>query len=223
MLDLDWFNSKVQQSINFKVVLKGQLLKSGKMASNDWTDDIINTSVHDEFLDEEVPSFTEKEIIMPQKQDLDFLKDNCMDIDNSKPQEGTKDEAFISSLKSKDVSLKSMITKICEHFDEKNEFVISTVVNCIGREHAILLLQDTLEVEEAGGMLTDEGVRRTPGGVFLKLVESRRYLSERQKNESKEELRRVKKVAKHGKKNKKRRLQQKVLKERLGSMVDTML
>ncbi|MBN1220010.1 MAG: hypothetical protein JXM69_13875 [Anaerolineae bacterium] len=59
---------------------------------------------------------------------------------------------------------------------------IERVVNLIGEERALTILDETLKVEAEGGMLTDDGQRRrTPGGVFFKLVKNQTTPKERGK------------------------------------------
>jgi hypothetical protein len=56
---------------------------------------------------------------------------------------------------------------------ERNAWLIQRVITVIGLERAEDLLQQTLAVEAQGGMLTeDQKRRRTPGGVFFKLVKA---------------------------------------------------
>ena len=48
---------------------------------------------------------------------------------------------------------------------------IARIVRTLGEERARELLQQALEVEQRGGMLLPDGSRRrTPGGVFFRLV-----------------------------------------------------
>ena len=56
------------------------------------------------------------------------------------------------------------------------------VVQTIGTERALAFLTQTLEVENQGGMmLPDNSRRRTPGGVYFKLVRDQVSNEERQK------------------------------------------
>lgn len=48
---------------------------------------------------------------------------------------------------------------------------IKEIVRALGRTQSLALLEETLRIEEQGGMLVpDESRRRTPGGVFFQLV-----------------------------------------------------
>ncbi|KAI6661051.1 hypothetical protein LOD99_13773 [Oopsacas minuta] len=159
------------------------------------------------------------------REELSGDKDNpfCDLIDGNSLNEkcATEDKIdgteFINSLKSSEMDTNMLTKSICARFNEKNVPIIESIVNCIGKKHAIQLVQDTLELEEKGGMLTQEGTRRSIGGVFIRLVESRKYLSDLKKVQSKEEIRRVNRINTSAKKNKKRRLKMKALKERLKS------
>ena len=56
------------------------------------------------------------------------------------------------------------------------------VVQTVGTERALALLTQTLEVENQGGMmLPDNSRKRTPGGVYFKLVRDQLSEEERQK------------------------------------------
>jgi hypothetical protein len=60
----------------------------------------------------------------------------------------------------------------------ETEFVpfsqIYTIVRVLGRERVLKLLQKTLQIEQAGGLLTCDGTaRRTTGGVFFFLAKGR--------------------------------------------------
>jgi PHAX RNA-binding domain len=50
---------------------------------------------------------------------------------------------------------------------------LDRVVWKIGRTQAYALYQETLEIEERGGMLVPDGSRRTPGGVFFYLARTK--------------------------------------------------
>ena len=179
------------------------------MASISCVEDEITTMITDEFREETSPPCSEKDVVMVEERDLDQIDSN--------ETEKLDSIAFVNSLKFDRLGHNMLTKKICERFNEKNIPVIESIVSLIGKEHSILLVQDTIEAEERGGMFTEEGVRRSPGGVLLKLVESRRYLTDTQKKQSKEEIRRVNKINKVSKKNKKQRLKVKALKEKLKS------
>lgn len=169
-------------------------------------EDEITTMIIDEFREENNPTVPEKESESFDMREILNFKKKC--------KVGNQD--FIRSLKS--CSDLNRLTKcICAQFNEKNVLIIESIACCIGKEHAIMLVQDTLDIEEKGGMLTEEGTRRSPGGVFVKLVESRKYVSELKKEQSKEVIRSVNKINKTAQKNKKKRLKQKALKIRLKS------
>ena len=177
------------------------------MACFGGAEDEITMMITDEFREENTPTDPEKELESFDMREIINFKKKCK----------VGDQDFISSLKSCDSDLNRLTKCICTQFNEKNVLIIESIVCCIGKEHAITLAQDTLDIEEKGGMLTDEGTRRSSGGVFVKLVESRKYLSESKKEQSKEEIRRVNKIGKTAQKNKKKRLKQKAWKNRLKS------
>src|SRR5918997_7016950 len=57
---------------------------------------------------------------------------------------------------------------------------VARVVRVLGIERAQALFEQTLEVEAAGGMMLPDGSRRrTPGGVFFKLVRDNASKEER--------------------------------------------
>lgn len=54
---------------------------------------------------------------------------------------------------------------------EPKVWLLRRVLRVLGVERTTAVLVETLHVEAAGGMLTPDGTRRkTPGGVFLRLV-----------------------------------------------------
>lgn len=64
-----------------------------------------------------------------------------------------------------------VVEQIASQLNESNTAQIGRVVEAIGPEIALELLERTLALEAAGGLLRRSGQRRTPGGVFFKLVE----------------------------------------------------
>jgi hypothetical protein len=59
---------------------------------------------------------------------------------------------------------------------------IERVIQLLGEERALTILDETLKIEAEGGMLTDDSShRRSPGGVFFKLVKSQTTPKERGK------------------------------------------
>src|SRR5687768_8035874 len=66
---------------------------------------------------------------------------------------------------------KALIKHIAETLQEGNIPLIKQVIDVIGPERAQELLQKTLEIEAAGGLMTtDSSRRRTAGGVFFYTV-----------------------------------------------------
>ena len=60
---------------------------------------------------------------------------------------------------------------ITKALNERQVGLVSRVVRTLGIEQAQALLQQTLDIEAQGGMMTLDGQqRRAPGGVFLRLV-----------------------------------------------------
>jgi PHAX RNA-binding domain len=47
---------------------------------------------------------------------------------------------------------------------------IKRIVQTIGDERVLAILQQALELEQHGGLMLADGKRRTPGGVFFRLV-----------------------------------------------------
>lgn len=75
------------------------------------------------------------------------------------------------------------VQKIAKRLGEKGELPLATigrVVKVLGEKRALAILEEALKVEAEGGMLTDDGERRrTPGGVFFKLVKNQTTSRER--------------------------------------------
>ena len=78
-----------------------------------------------------------------------------------------------------------VVQKIATALNETGETPlaeIGRVVKLLGEERALTVLDETLKVEAEGGMQTDDGKRRrTPGGVFFKLIKNQTTPSERGK------------------------------------------
>ncbi|NJN97952.1 MAG: hypothetical protein HC875_29690 [Anaerolineales bacterium] len=70
----------------------------------------------------------------------------------------------------------STAQKIAAELGETEHTPIKTIeriVKVLGEERALALLDETLKIEADGGMLTEDGSqRRTPGGVFFRLVKA---------------------------------------------------
>jgi hypothetical protein len=61
--------------------------------------------------------------------------------------------------------------RIAAQLEEPLLWLVENVIKVLGQPRADDLLQQTLEIEAAGGILTAQGDRRrTPGGVYLKLL-----------------------------------------------------
>lgn len=56
---------------------------------------------------------------------------------------------------------------------------IKRIVQTIGEERALTLLQQALEIEQHVGLMLPDGKRRTPGGVFFRLVKEQMSPEER--------------------------------------------
>ncbi len=73
--------------------------------------------------------------------------------------------------------IKALAAEIADALNEKGNLQrrhIQGVIRICGQDFAHDLLRQALEVEDAGGMLTDKGHRRrTIGGVFFKLAKER--------------------------------------------------
>ena len=70
-----------------------------------------------------------------------------------------------------------------EEFEDEPRLLISRVVEILGEEKSRMLLVQTWQVEESGGLLRldGSGLRRTAGGVYLWLVKQKLTRSEREK------------------------------------------
>jgi len=80
--------------------------------------------------------------------------------------------------------LSAVVQKIATALGETETVPLETierVVDVIGEEKALAILDETLQVEAEGGMLTNDGQqRRSPGGVYFKLVKLQTPSKERQ-------------------------------------------
>ncbi|HZC85052.1 MAG TPA: phosphorylated adapter RNA export RNA-binding domain-containing protein [Rubrobacter sp.] len=56
---------------------------------------------------------------------------------------------------------------------------IKRIVQTIEEERALAILQQALEIEQHGGLMLPDGKRRTPGGVFFRLVKEQMTPEER--------------------------------------------
>eukprot|EP00656_Telonema_subtile_P003935 TRINITY_DN11782_c0_g1_i2.p1 TRINITY_DN11782_c0_g1~~TRINITY_DN11782_c0_g1_i2.p1 ORF type:complete len:235 (+),score=39.18 TRINITY_DN11782_c0_g1_i2:152-856(+) len=62
-------------------------------------------------------------------------------------------------------------TTVCRALSEKNWELMNQIVRKLGRDVVIRTLSSTVDKERDGGLLTADGARRrTPGGVFLKML-----------------------------------------------------
>lgn len=74
-----------------------------------------------------------------------------------------------------------LITEIAQTLNEPNVVLVKKVVQTLGSERARAYLQQTLDIEAQGGMMTIAGQqRRTPGGVFFYLIRKGVSQQERQ-------------------------------------------
>jgi hypothetical protein len=77
------------------------------------------------------------------------------------PQLGSGDDSTVSA----------EAQRIATQLEEPLLWLVQNVINVLGEERTEALLQQTLATEAEGGILTAAGDRRrTPGGVFLKLL-----------------------------------------------------
>ena len=56
---------------------------------------------------------------------------------------------------------------------------IKGIIQTIGDERALAMLQQAREVEQQSGLMLPDGKRRTPGGVFFRLVKEQMTPEER--------------------------------------------
>lgn len=83
---------------------------------------------------------------------------------------------------STDPAVAAEAQRIAAQLQEPLLWLVEGVIKVLGLERANDLLQQTLEIEAAGGMLTVDGNRRrTPGGVFLKLLKEQVSLEEQER------------------------------------------
>jgi PHAX RNA-binding domain len=73
--------------------------------------------------------------------------------------------------------IKDVATTLDEQ-DRSPRIKILKIVLKLGTVEVMSLIRDTLEIEQNGGMLTNDGThRRTPGGVFFKLCKKRHMVT----------------------------------------------
>lgn len=72
--------------------------------------------------------------------------------------------------------------RIATQLEEPLLWLVQNVINVLGEERAQELLQQTLAIEAEGGILTVSGERRrTPGGVYLKLLKEQASADEQER------------------------------------------
>jgi hypothetical protein len=68
---------------------------------------------------------------------------------------------------------RTLVSTIAGTLQEPNVDLVRRVVRVLGESRAQALLEETLNIEAAGGLLTlDQSRRRTPGGVFFHVVKA---------------------------------------------------
>ncbi|KAG1649687.1 Phosphorylated adapter RNA export protein [Nymphon striatum] len=78
-------------------------------------------------------------------------------------------------------SFNRVTMKICKTLNEPKHHLIQSVINVVGETKAMELLKMTEEVEENGGLMTQNGKRRrTPGGIYFTLLKSDKNISKKQ-------------------------------------------
>jgi phosphorylated adapter RNA export protein len=61
--------------------------------------------------------------------------------------------------------------RLAQILQEPEVALLGRILRCLGPARTIAVLVETLHIEAAGGVLTRDGTRRrTPGGLFLRLV-----------------------------------------------------
>uniref|UniRef100_A0A2C9LGF1 Phosphorylated adapter RNA export protein n=1 Tax=Biomphalaria glabrata TaxID=6526 RepID=A0A2C9LGF1_BIOGL len=71
------------------------------------------------------------------------------------------------------VSIQELVSSITSNLSEPKLDLFTRIVETIGCGEALRLYNLTVDVEEEGGMFTNDGFRRrTPGGVFIQLLKS---------------------------------------------------
>ncbi|CDJ27563.1 uncharacterized protein EMH_0088680 [Eimeria mitis] len=73
----------------------------------------------------------------------------------------------------RDESEVDCLVRLCALLKEKNTALLERAIHRRGVAECAELLEETLQIEASGGMLTKDGRRRTPGGVFLRLLQDR--------------------------------------------------
>ena len=80
--------------------------------------------------------------------------------------------------------MSEVVEKIATALEETETVPLETierVVELLGEDKALAILAETMQVEAEGGMLTNDGQqRRSPGGVYFKLVKLQTASKERQ-------------------------------------------
>jgi CHAD domain-containing protein len=75
-----------------------------------------------------------------------------------------------------------VVTQIAQALGETQPAALGQlkrIVQTIGEEQALAILQQALEIEQQGGLMLPDRKRRTPGGVFFRLVKEQMTPEER--------------------------------------------
>lgn len=75
-------------------------------------------------------------------------------------------------------SISEFIETLCEKLNEPKKHLMRRVVETVGTDKAVCLLGMTEDIQESGGLMTNDGRRRrTAGGIFLMLLKSDKDIS----------------------------------------------
>ncbi|EDO33080.1 predicted protein [Nematostella vectensis] len=94
------------------------------------------------------------------------------------------DHLFVPLTITENDSTEDIAKELADRLEEAKTDLIHRVVKCIGHTKALQLFEETLEIQEQGGIPTaNKDRRRTSGGVFLYLLKAKEYATKEQVKE----------------------------------------
>ncbi|XP_070543556.1 phosphorylated adapter RNA export protein-like [Ptychodera flava] len=130
---------------------------------------------------------------------------------------GTRNEFYnVPIMVNEDDDPETVAQEIIKRLGEQKYDLIRKIVEVVGNKKALQLLRETEQVEETGGMMTQDGSRRRrPGGVYLTMLKSAVDISKEQLSVINEFSRKLENQAKKKAEKRRKCLQAKRFKTRL--------
>ncbi|CDJ53849.1 hypothetical protein, conserved [Eimeria brunetti] len=121
------------------------------------------------------PSFEDSQLGNRLLRSRSCLNKTCRDPDSDGSEEAEIRAEILNGVREllRDESEVDCLVRLCALLKEKNTALLERAIHRRGVVECAELLEETLQVEARGGMLTQDGRRRTPGGVFLRLLQDR--------------------------------------------------